>query len=83
MKEVLDAIAEQTARCIEEGVLNYNGNITIYLTGGGISYIRGAKEYLSGRLGAIVKCVAPDIPLYDKPINSSVFSLMDAALSRE
>lgn len=81
VKEVLDAIAEQTANCIEEGVLNYNGNITIYLTGGGISYIRGAKEYLSGRLGAIVKCISPDLPLFDKPINSSVFSLMDVALS--
>lgn len=80
VKEMLDAIAEQTAKCIEDGVINYNGNVSLYLTGGGFSYIRGAKEYLSGRLGALVKSVAPDLPLFDKPINSSVFSLMDIAL---
>lgn len=81
--EVLDALAEQIVNCIQEGVVNHHGNLTISLTGGGISYIRGAKEYLSSRLGAEIKVVAPRIPLYDKPINSSSFSLMDYALDNQ
>jgi cell division ATPase FtsA len=82
VKEVLDAVAEQVAVCIEEGVVNYNGNIVISLTGGGISYIRGAKEYLSKRLGAIIQIVTPNVPLYNKPINSSTCSLLDIALKK-
>ncbi len=80
VKEVLDAIAEQTAKCIEEGIMNSSAGYQISLTGGGISYIRGAKEYLAGRLGTIVKTVAPDVPMHGKPINSSSLSLMDMAL---
>ncbi|MBQ9709081.1 MAG: hypothetical protein IJV67_00475 [Clostridia bacterium] len=83
VKEVLDALAEQVALCIEEGVVNYSGNVVISLTGGGISYIRGAKEYLAGRLGAIIQTVTPNLPIYNKPINSSSFSLMDIALKNK
>ena len=80
VKECLDEMSEKIAGFIKEGVLNYNGNIVISLTGGGISYIRGAKEYLAGRLGAVIRTVAPRIPMFDKPVNSSAFSLLDVAL---
>jgi len=83
VKAVLDEIAEQIAKCVDEGVVNYNGNVILSLTGGGISYIRGAKEYLASRLGAIVQTVAPNVPLFNKPINSSSFSLMDVALRND
>lgn len=83
VKSSLDRIAEEISKCIEEGVISRGGDIVISLTGGGVSYIRGAKEYLAGRLGAIVKIVAPKVPILGKPINSSLLSMMDLALGEE
>lgn len=80
VKEVLDALAEQIALCIEEGGINIDRNIMLSLTGGGISEMRGAKEYLASRLGVVIRTVAPNVPMFDKPINSSSFSLIDFAL---
>ena len=80
VRDVLYPLAEKIAQCLEEGVIGSSTNTTVYLTGGGISYIRGAKEFLATRLGANVQIVVPNLPIYDKPINSSAFSLMDVAL---
>ncbi|MBP5308890.1 MAG: hypothetical protein J6Z34_07130, partial [Clostridia bacterium] len=82
VKECLDGMSEKIAAFIKEGVLNHHGNTVISLTGGGISYVRGAKEYLAGRLNAVVKTVAPKIPMFNKPVNSSAFSLFDVALKK-
>lgn len=80
VRDELYPLAEKISQCLEEGVIGHNSSTVVYLTGGGISYIRGAKEFLSTRLGANVQIVVPSLPIYDKPINSSVFSLMDVAL---
>ena len=50
------------------------------ITGGGISFIRGAKEHISKRLGCSVEVVAPKLPMHESPIKSSTFSLLDLAL---
>ena len=54
----------------------------IYLTGGGITEIRGVREYLSMRLGRVVDILAPQVPSYEKAAQSSVLSLLDMALHR-
>ena len=79
----LDELAEQISRCMEDGAIGYKGGLSIWLTGGGIAYIRGAKEHLSRGLGAIINTVAPKVPMYDKPVNSSAFSLLDLALKKQ
>lgn len=79
-KAMLDQMAEQLSACIDEGIVRRDSVLEISLTGGGISYIRGAKEYLADRLGAIINVVAPKVPILGKPINSSVLSMMDLAL---
>ena len=53
------------------------------ITGGGIAYIRGAKEHVSGRLNMAVEVLAPSVPLMDKPIRSSILSLLDLAINQQ
>ena len=55
----------------------------IYLTGGGITEIRGVREYLSMRLGRTVEILAPQVPSFNKAAQSSVLSLLDMALHRQ
>lgn len=80
--EVLDLLAEKIVKFIEEGVYEKVG-LKLYLTGGGISYIRGAKEYLTQKLQYIIQVVKPNVPKEDKPSNSSVLSLLELALNND
>ncbi len=82
VKDELEDISHEISKCIENGASGYKGTLNVYITGGGIAYIRGAKEYLSNRLGVIVKTIAPKLPLMDKPVNSSALSLIDLALKK-
>ena len=53
---------------------------TIYLTGGGLSYLRGIKSHLLARFGETVEILAPTVPFYSKAGESSKFALLDYAL---
>lgn len=79
---VLDGIAEKIDKLLNEShvKLPHSNNVSISLTGGGISFMRGAKEYLSKRLEMGVGIVSPDIPFMNKPDESSKLSLLDYCL---
>ena len=47
-----------------------------FLTGGGLSYIKGAKDILSNAIRAEVNLLAPNLSQLDKPHYLSVFSLL-------
>ena len=47
-----------------------------YLTGGGLSYIKGAKDILSNAIRAEVNLLTPNLSQLDKPHYSSVLSLL-------
>lgn len=53
----------------------------ISITGEGISYIKGASEYIAKPLNWMTEVVYPDLPYYDKPIWSSRITLLSMALS--
>ncbi len=53
---------------------------TYYLTGGGISYIPGAREYLSARLDRHIETATSRQPQYKKPEMSSSLALLDTVL---
>ena len=53
------------------------------LTGGGISYIRGAKDVLAQKLGRNVEIVVPKLPQVNKPDMSSSWGLLDMAIKNE
>lgn len=56
---------------------------TLYLTGGGISYLKGIKHYLSKALKRKVEIVTPEPLKLRKPDLSSAISLLDTALKME
>ena len=56
---------------------------TYWLTGGGISYITGARDYLSKRMDRRIDIAAPRLPQYNKPHLSSVLGLLDMVLDDE
>ena len=55
----------------------------IYLTGGGISYIKGAKDYMQEVLNRKIIVVSPWPPQLDSPELSSIIGLLDTALYME
>ena len=87
----VDEINEKAVECIDDIVgiayefLEANTNRvtdtpSLYLTGGGIAYLRGIKSHLSARLGSQVEILEPKVPFYAKAGESSRFSLLDFAL---
>jgi cell division ATPase FtsA len=52
----------------------------VYLTGGGLAHIRGAKEIISKKFGRPVEIVLPNNIVSPKPEQSSAFGLLELAL---
>lgn len=78
----LDVLCEQIADLIDISGLKMPDYVPLLVTGGGIAYIRGAKEYVGKRLGINVEVVTPKVPLMDKPTESAILSLMQLALEQ-
>ena len=78
--EALDTLAESLDKFITQSKFNITDSTKLYITGGGVSYMRGAAEHLAGRLGLSTEIIAPDIPDCGKPEKSSVYSLLNYAL---
>ncbi len=78
----LDDLCEKITDALESSRLAIPDYVSLMITGGGITSIRGAKEHISNRLGMTVEIVAPRVPLMDKPTESTVLSLLDLALEQ-
>lgn len=73
---VVDEIAEKIRAALEENCSlgNWSG---VFLTGGGLSFNRGGKEYLSGKLGRPVQDPPKRTTKLNSPAFSSTMGLMD------
>lgn len=80
IKVSLDELCEHVADSADNSGYVIPEYVPLTLTGGGITHIRGSKEFLSVRLGCAVETVAPKIPVSDKPEDSSLYSLLDITL---
>ena len=83
VKESLDVLCEEISNFLEQAEFVLPEYVPLSITGGGIAYIRGAKEHVSGRLNMAVEVLAPSVPLMDKPIRSSILSLLDLAINQQ
>ena len=79
----IDNIVKAIKKCIESFKYSYPEQTPIYLTGGGLSYIKGGREYLSRMLGKQVDILVPADPRFGQPENSSIIGLMDIALKEK
>jgi len=82
IKTSLDSLCAIINEAFEKSGYSLPERLSFFLTGGGIAYIRGAKEYVSERLNRQIEIVAPKVPLMDKPSNSTMLSLLDLALEQ-
>lgn len=76
----LDFLCEKITESLESSGYSLPEYVPLYITGGGITGLRGAKEHISKRLGMVVEVLAPSVPMMDKPTESAVLSLLDIAL---
>lgn len=53
--------------------------IPLFITGGGLTSIRGAVPYIEKQLKHTVRVLVADIPQYDKPCETSFVSVIDVA----
>lgn len=77
----IDEIAQAVSKCIQlfsSVCFNY---LPVFLTGAGVSKIKGGRDYLAKCLGRNVKYGAPPLPAKDKPELASIFSLVNFAIN--
>ncbi|MBR2468147.1 MAG: rod shape-determining protein [Clostridia bacterium] len=79
----IDMIAEGIIKCLQSFKNKLEDDMIIYLTGGGLSFIKGIGLYLEEILNRKVVIVAPQPLQYNKPDLSSSLSLIDAAINIE
>ena len=79
VKEGLDQLCEKVSAFLEECSSKELEYKPIYISGEGLSSIRGALEHISKRLSRTCEKLAPDLPYYNKTSMSSRIALMDMA----
>ena len=76
----IDLIAKFILKCFSRCEYDFPDYIPVHLTGGGLSYIKGARDYLSKKIGRKVDIVAPPIPQLNRPHFSTSLGILDIAL---
>jgi cell division protein FtsA len=79
----IDMIASTINKILHSINANYPEYIPIYLTGGGLSYLKGAKDYLSKAMGKNIEIISPPVPQLNRPHYSSLLGVLDIALTDE
>lgn len=77
----IDELAENINNVLDKWQLDFSNNMPLALTGGGICYMRGAKEMLSSRVEMSVYNLVPSVPSLAKPDASALISLLSYALT--
>lgn len=80
VEDRLDMIANYILKCLERCEFEFPEYIPIYMTGGGVNYLKGSRDYLSRKLGRRVELVAPNLPHISRPDYSAEIGLLDVAL---
>jgi len=75
-------LAEEISVCLDKCSSFLSVGTRINVTGGGISFIRGAVERLRDLLDKGVDVVYPNVPKFKKPNETSKFALLDYALKK-
>ncbi len=81
--ERIKMIAQTIEKCLSECKYDFPDYIPYHLTGGGISYIKGARDCMSRFLGKSVQTIAPSLPQYNRPHLSSSLGLLDMVLNQQ
>lgn len=80
-RSIIGNVAEQIDSHLAKSRVRLPHNVAVSLTGGGISYTRGAKEFLSSRIEMPVNVVYPPVAYMSKPDDSSKLAALNYALN--
>lgn len=85
VNDIVSIKLNKLARTINNCLISCDlpASATYYLTGGGVSYLSGARDYLSKKLDRQLEIVSPKLPQLNKPHLSSALGLMDMVLGSE
>lgn len=75
-------IAKMVGKCLDNCKFEYPDYVPVLLTGGGLSYLKGARDLMSKVLNKDTRIIAPPVPQLDKPHVSSTLGLLDVALKQ-
>lgn len=78
----LDTLCENISDAFYDFKNSLPEYVSLMITGGGISYLRGAKEHIAGRLNMCAQIIEPSVPMMGKPTMSSILSLLNIALEQ-
>ena len=73
----VDEIAAEIKKALDESGVKLGNWSNVYLTGGGVAFNRGGKDYLSSKLGRPVRDTPKRTVKMSSPIYSSTMGLMD------
>ena len=73
----VDEIAEEIKKALDESGVKLANWCNVYLTGGGVAFNRGGKDYLSAKLGRPVRETPKRTVKMSSPIYTSTMGLMD------
>ena len=79
----IESISTLIAKCLKAYTPENQTYMPMYLTGGGLCYLRGGKDALSKNLDTNIEMTAPKIPQMNRPHYSSSLGLLDIALQNK
>jgi cell division protein FtsA len=83
VKARIEEIAKFILKALNSCKFEYPDYIPIHLTGGGLCYLKGAKDYLAKCIGKNIEIIHANVPQYNKPHLTSTLGMLDAALRQE
>lgn len=78
--ERIDIIASFILKCFAKCEFEFPDYVPVYLTGGGLCYFKGIRDYLAKRVGRKVEIIAPPIAQLNRPHFSTALGVLDVAL---
>ncbi len=79
----IDMICDCITKCLQSFKNKLDDEMVIYLTGGGLAFIKGIASYLEQELKRKVVVISPGPLQFNKPDLSSSLSLIDSAINIE
>ena len=83
VRECIQCLVTYIKKAINAFRFDTSPYATIFLTGGGLSEIRFAREYVSKCFGRSVEIVQPAVPNFDKPYYSTAVGLLKQGMANE
>lgn len=83
VKDRIEYITDHILKCMRDAPEGCAWNVPMFITGGGISYMRGAREVISRYMGMSVEIAGTGMPYYNKPDDASLYGILDLALDKE